>query len=407
MKALFVHDTFYSRGPDGAVYSFGAFPSALWQERFLPHFSSLTVIGREKPFDPSHARMAIRSDTPGVSFRLLDNINRPMARLLEAKPIINAIRDELTHANVIIIRGPSEFGLIAAKESKRAVIKINAEQARETLIKRPIVCEVTGCAFDNLWHHSQGFKSLTSKLYAPVKTFRVRQMVNNADHVTYVTKSFLQKRYPTRGTIANASNVNIETPSSDALQKRISKIEKQTSIIFGMIGNYENNLKGLPTALLALSSIRDVLPNFEFRVLGHGSPALYAEYDFVKFYEPVNDPAAVVNFLDEINIYLQPSMHEGLPRALIEAMSRACPALGSNAGGIPELLDPASIHKRGNVAQLAKQILNLTKPALQKKQAQRNFETAKEYSRDILVPIRKKFWSDVAENTRSKLGNQT
>ena len=43
--------------------------------------------------------------------------------------------------------------------------------------------------------------------------------------------------------------------------------------------------------------------------------------------------------LDEADLFCTPSRTEGLPRALIEAMARGLPAMGTDVGGIRELLD--------------------------------------------------------------------
>ena len=38
------------------------------------------------------------------------------------------------------------------------------------------------------------------------------------------------------------------------------------------------------------------------------------------------------------DVYLQPSLWDGMPNALLEAMSAGCAVIGSDAGGIPELI---------------------------------------------------------------------
>lgn len=387
MHAVFATDTYFSCASDGAMYSFGAFPTSLWAERFLPHFRSLTVIGRRKNFEPIHARTAIRSDHPQVRFLLLPNINTPMDRIFGAREAATKINAEVGGSDAVILRGPTEFGMIAA----RAARMVNKPA------KIPLAVEMSGCAFDHTWHH----KSLTGKLYAPVKYLRARRMVKNADCVIYVTENFLQSRYPTNGTSTNASNVEIDTPSPTILQKRLSKIENPGPLTFGLIGNHGNNLKGLDIACAAFAHIQSQLPPFEFRVLGHGPAS--SPYSFVRFDQPLSDKNDVLAWLDNIDIYLQPSRHEGLPRALIEAMSRACPALASNAGGTPELLAPECIHKRSNVKQLSTQILQALNPEWRKRQAIRNFSTAKNYTRETLMPRREKFWRDFV----SQLSGQT
>lgn len=392
MKAVFVHDTFYSRHPEsGEVFAFGAFPYELWAERFLPRFSGLIVIGRERPWEPSHSREAVRSDGPGVRHILLPNINTPVKRIFGAGEAKAKIREEVGQADAVIVRGPSEFGIIAAQIVKLTMVN--------KIATKTLAVEMSGCAFDHTWHHG----SLTGKLYAPVKFLRARRMVNNADAVIYVTEKFLQARYPTRGTIANASNVEIESPSSHVLEKRLQRIDGTTPLIFGLIGNYGHALKGLDIALAALTHSINHLPPFQFRVLGHG-PA--QNESLARFNAPLNDKNAVLEWLDSIDVYLQPSRHEGLPRALIEAMSRACPALGSTAGGIPELLSTDCLHRVSDSATLRDQIIRSADKNWQKQQAWRNFEAAKKYTRENLLPVRNKFWDDFANLTHSKLARE-
>lgn len=54
------------------------------------------------------------------------------------------------------------------------------------------------------------------------------------------------------------------------------------------------------------------------------------------------EPAAVNAHLQLCDVYLQPSLWDGMPNALLEAMSAGCGAIGSDAGGIPELITPGA-----------------------------------------------------------------
>jgi hypothetical protein len=182
-----------------------------------------------------------RSDGPGVRHVLLPNINTPAKRIFSSGEATAKIREEVEEADAVIVRGPSEFGMIAAQIVKLTMVNKTATKT--------LAVEMSGCAFDHTWHRG----SLTGKLYAPVKYLRARRMVNSADAVIYVTEKFLQARYPTRGTIANASNVEIESPSSHVLEKRLQRIDGTTPLTFGLIGNYGHALKGLDVALAALN----------------------------------------------------------------------------------------------------------------------------------------------------------
>ena len=392
MHVLFAHDTYYSRDKNGKTYAYGSFPYDLWAERFLPHFEKMTIIGREKLFDAEEVKSLDISSGAHVEHVLLRNINTPLQRLVSGQDIYFKIEDQVKKADAVIIRGPVEFGMMAAKA------------AREH--GKPYAVEMSGCGFDNVWYHG----SPVGKIYAPFKYLRVRHMVAGAEQVIYVTEKFLQARYPTKAHTDFASNVEIDAVPEEVLKARLAAIDAQSQkLTFGMIGNFNNRLKGLHVALEALSIVKDRFPHFELRLLGQASDTRWAGEitrfglkDQVVFTGTLPGGAQVMDWLDEIDIYLQPSFHEGLPRGLIEAMSRGCPALASSAGGIPELLSAEFVHRKGDVEALAGQILKLTNDSdLRRRAAQDNFERAKDYTKDKLAPKRAAFWARFAEQVKN------
>lgn len=74
-------------------------------------------------------------------------------------------------------------------------------------------------------------------------------------------------------------------------------------------------------------------------------------------------------FLDTVDIYIQPSKQEGLPRSVVEAMSRGCLCVGSRIAGIPELLSTKYLFNAGNVMQIAKILADIDKDQLRKRKA--------------------------------------
>ena len=60
--------------------------------------------------------------------------------------------------------------------------------------------------------------------------------------------------------------------------------------------------------------------------------------------------------LDKADLFILPSKTEGLPRALVEAMARALPCIGTTVGGIPELLPSEDLVPPGDVKALAETI---------------------------------------------------
>ena len=82
-------------------------------------------------------------------------------------------------------------------------------------------------------------------------------------------------------------------------------------------------------------------------------------------------------------------------------MSRACPALASTAGGLPELLEPNELHKPGDAKRLGGLIVRAAADqAWQETQARRNFELARRYSKPELDRRRTAFWREFAQAAR-------
>jgi glycosyltransferase involved in cell wall biosynthesis len=101
-------------------------------------------------------------------------------------------------------------------------------------------------------------------------------------------------------------------------------------------------------------------------------------------------------WLRELDFYIQPSFQEGVPRAMIEAMAQGLPAIGSDAGGIPELISGDLIIKKGDAKILADKIeILLNDEHLRLTQSEKNFKTAQKYNNETLSRIRSEFWNNV------------
>lgn len=164
--------------------------------------------------------------------------------------------------------------------------------------------------------------------------------------------------------------------------------------------------------LKALRLAKERLPRIELRVLGPGyrrpCTAVVQKLGLdghVRLDGVIPAGSPVLSWLDQIDLYLQPSFQEGLPRALIEAMSRGCPALGSTAGGIPELLDAECLHRPGDHRALARLIvLRAGDRNWLIAQARRNFEVFKRYARTVTQQTRREFWSAFSSYARQYRG---
>ena len=168
-------------------------------------------------------------------------------------------------------------------------------------------------------------------------------------------------------------------------------------ITLGTVASIDVPYKGQSDVIRAISLLRNDSCHFKYKIVGQGNPSFLRKVilqnnaaDYVEIVGPLPS-AHVSHFMDEIDVYIQPSKTEGLPRALIEAMSRACPSFGANTGGIPELLSEECIFEPGNVAQIVSMLKQINAP-LMHAQAITNFSNSKNYQKETLEVIRGDFY---------------
>jgi glycosyltransferase involved in cell wall biosynthesis len=103
--------------------------------------------------------------------------------------------------------------------------------------------------------------------------------------------------------------------------------------------------------------------------------------DRIRFLGRVNDRKTLRAELDAADIFVQPSRTEGLPRALIEAMARALPAIGTDVGGTSELLPTSQLVPPARPRQLALKIERLAASPMDLTSASRcAIETSRRYA---------------------------
>jgi glycosyltransferase involved in cell wall biosynthesis len=110
----------------------------------------------------------------------------------------------------------------------------------------------------------------------------------------------------------------------------------------------------------------------------------------------------VLSRLDDADLFVLPSRTEGLPRAMIEAMARGLPCIGSNVGGIPELLPPQDLVPPGDSQALASKIQEVaTDDERMVRMSIRNLEKAKMYRAEIMHMRTLEFHKCVKDETIS------
>lgn len=381
MKALFCHDGPLSRDENGVYYGI-AHNNEMFQ-RYKTLANEIRVVIRVKS--------VLASDADGkLSPLTLDNFTvvecpnlASIKGLLFNKIRLRSIlKAEIEQADYVIARLPSHIGNMSISIAKT--------------IGKPYLVEVVACPWDSLWNHSA-----KGKLVAPFMAYATKRRVRNSNYVIYVTKEFLQQRYPTKGKNISCSNVLLANANNEILTSRLNKIDsKGDTLVIGTAAAVDVRFKGQQYVIQALGKLKKQgQVCYEYQLVGSGDQSFLkslAEQENVskqvKFLGAMPHNK-VFEWLDGIDIYVQPSRQEGLPRSLIEAMSRALPAFGAQTGGIPELLEQEYIfgNGRSNIDEICS-ILNKFDSVHMKEQAQRNYAESKKYDKKIIEQRRKEFF---------------
>ena len=329
MKYLFVHDHVLNRYGEN-YYSNGGLSNEVMKRYLFNDDDTIILYTRQKQVDGDLIKKLVKVNDNRVFCNPSVMYKSPKDYLKKKKIIEREIKGLVKESDLVIIRIPSFLGYFTYEE----VLRQN----------KKYVLEMVACPWDSFWNHS----SILGKILAPIMYFKTKKVCRQADNIIYVSNEFLQKRYPTKGNTVSISNVNLMSIDELVLEKRLNKInsKKNDVIRIGLIGSLNVNFKGHLEAIKMASILKEKKYNFEIHFLGAGQKErwekLVQKYNLEKnivFDGTLPSGEPVLNWLDSMDIYIIPSLQEGLPRALIEAMSRGCPSVGMETGGIPELLD--------------------------------------------------------------------
>lgn len=380
MQVIFIHDHKFKKYKNSYL-SEGKITDEVFS-RYVLSSENLTVISRMEDVDDSSNLLKIESDN--INFSPVKGLifSKIFSRHLfrNSKDILQKI----TYSDFIVVRLPSFLGIY--------VLVINI------FTKKKYFIELVGDPKEALMTSKENM-NLPFKLFAYIFSELNKFFIERADGVIYVTEFTLQENYPTNGLAGYASNVEVSIQ-----EKNIDISDYKThgeKFKIGLIGSFNNHYKGITQAINAMSLLNTSEKNIELHILGSGTlkdhyKSLAKELginDLVFFDGILKGGDEVAAWLSSLDLYIQPSYTEGLPRALIEAMSVGLPAVATDAGGIPELLSKDALIKPYDSKALANKIkIFVGSQKLRFEHGKLNYQKSKEYDQKVLKQRRTEFW---------------
>jgi len=279
-----------------------------------------------------------------------------------------------------------------------ALKKINPEVAHSQTIQMGLPCflakKMFGIPYIVYCHGSDvycnwKFKKIISKL-----------VLENAEAVVVVTDSMKNKIKEFGFNIKNIFTIpngiellEFENLSKVAVRKELKINDSEKTILF--VGTLKT-VKGIKYLIEAIKIVKEKSLKIKLLLVGDGEEKKELE----KISEKLNlkenivfvgrvDNGEIPKYMALSDIFVLPSLSEGLPVVILEAMASGLPIIATKVGGVPDimkdgengfLVDPKS------PAQIAEKILYLLADDNARKLISlNNFKKSKDYSWDIVM----------------------
>lgn len=272
---------------------------------------------------------------------------------------------------------------------------------------RPYGAEVVGDPVDAF--AKGAFRSPLRRVYQWWFERELSLQCRNAMATAYVTAGRLQQRYPSSASAYTTHFSDIVALDAGAFVSVPRPYEDRSERLrLITVGTLEQLYKGTDILIEATARCIHSGLDIELTILGEGARLhdlqkmarrLRIE-DRVLFLGHVPAGSGVRDQLAKADLFVLPSLQEGLPKAMIEAMAQALPCIGSNVGGIPELLEPDELVIPGHAEDLASKIREISNDSGRMAEMScRNLDKAANYRAEILRQRRIQFYAQVRDAT--------
>jgi glycosyltransferase involved in cell wall biosynthesis len=371
--------------------SLKAYCYSFFAERYLQVFDRIRIVARVNDNSVnSTGRAPVQGDN--VEIISLGDWQGPVEFLLKGGSVAQKIRCALLPETAIIMIVPGTIASIAAKPLAQS--------------RRPYGLEVMADPHDlfSPRAHTHPFRSLFQQWYVR----RLQQLCHNACAISYVTQRALQQRYPPGPHTFALGCSDVDLPATAFVPRSRPSSGRKESYTLISVGTFAQYYKAQDVLIDAVAiCVRDGL-NLRLVLVGDGRYRTEMETraqthgigDRVYFCGQLPAGDAVRAQLDQADLFVLPSRQEGLPRAMVEAMARALPCVGTTVGGIPELLPAESTVPPNDPSALAAKIRELLEdPERLARMSARNLEVSQAYRAERLAGCRLSFYEHLREQT--------
>lgn len=393
MRALIVTDHFFLRF-GGEVYDNFCFDREFFND-YRERFSEVVVAARiiESETLPANYRL---SSGGGVSFVSMGHYRGWRWFAFAALAARGRLRQAVAECDAVVLRVPSALAWTASRWALR--------------YRKPYAIEVIG---DPEEAYQAAGRGPMFALLGFWEKERLKVIARRASAASYVNSSTLPDKYPAPKSAPRSFISSIRLPADQILPAR-----RHTTPIPHISVVYVGTLtprKRVTDLLRGCAAARDQGVDVHLHVVGSGpceqslraESALLGLSDQVEFHGQIAGMENINAILDKSHLFVLPSMSEGLPRSILEAMARGLPVIGSNAQGVRDLTHPEDTFPIGDALSLGRLIVTSARSPerLNRMSAHAN-SVAKLYSQDVLGPLRQRIYGHIADAAKASASMQ-
>lgn len=379
----------FAQTPDGQVWTPATNAYGFWQ-RYLEVFDCVKVVARVNPVEQVPSQWK-RADGPQVSFAAVPYYVGPVQYVQKLWQIRRAVIAAVEPDDAVILRVSSQLATGLVPWLRRH--------------QHPYAVEIVADPYDVFAPGS--IRHPLRPFFRWSDTRTLEQHCAGASAAAYVTESALQQRYPCPQYSVGVSDVELNHDSFSDQPRSFTAEVKRREILY--VGTLEQLYKAPHILIDAFAATCRNDIDAQLTLVGEGQyrHELMAQAEGLGIGDRVIftgqlPPEDVQAALARADLFVLPSFQEGLPRAMVEAMSKGLPCIGSRVGGVPELLADEDLVVAGDVADLSRKLCQtLTSPARLNAMAQRNWQRAQDFRGDRLQQRRLNFYRQVRQVTEA------
>lgn len=249
-----------------------------------------------------------------------------------------------------------------------------------------VACRLTGVPYlvrtlHGSWEPFEGFEHLKMKTYECLDRAVNKHLVSTIIAVTSKIQALITHGYSREKLVCIHNGIDLE---SLRLRRDKWSIRRDLGIghgmiVLGTVGRL-TSVKGHVYLLRAMQTLLDKNVDARLVIVGDGPlrnhlKDLARELQIEKKVIFVGHQDEACDFIHAMDVFVLPSLHEGIPMVLLEALALSRPVVASRTGGIPEVIEDGVnglLVEPGNPVALAEVLEVLTQDVTRAEQLGKN-----------------------------------